>query len=123
MTNGAIFFSGTLTPISYYMKGILGNDEYKTLELTSPFDSNNLKLLVNSNISIRYKNRTNTLMDVIKYINQFVDKKIGNYIVYVPSFEYLYMLKDNFRNNKINLIFQEGSMDKIDKENFLNCFK
>ena len=123
MTNGAIFFSGTLTPISYYMKGILGNDEYKTLELTSPFDSNNLKLLVNSNISIRYKNRTNTLMDVIKYINQFVDKKIGNYIVYVPSFEYLYMLKDNFSNNKINLIFQEGSMDKIDKENFLNCFK
>lgn len=119
---GTVLFSGTLTPINYYKKMILGSEEYDSIELISPFERNNLKVLVNSKISTKYKDRQNTLGLVIKNINDFITYKNGNYIVYVPSFEYLRLLKVRYKNNDINIIYQNETMNNDEKINFLNQF-
>jgi len=121
-TKGSLFFSGTLTPMNYYKKAILGNDEYQDLIVDSPYDKDNLLVLYNNKISIRYKDRENSLQNVITLINSFISSKIGNYIVYVPSFAYLHMLKNNYINDDINLLYQNDQMSKADKDNFLLNF-
>ena len=120
---GAILFSGTLTPIDYYKKILLGNNEYESIEVASPFEKNNLKVLINSNVSTKYKDRMNTIEDVIKNIKEFISYKKGNYIVYVPSFEYLRLLKFKLKNSSFKVIFQDELMNNDEKINFLNMFK
>ncbi len=119
---GTILFSGTLTPIDYYKKMIFGNTEYNSIELVSPFEKNNLKILVNSKISTKYKDRQYTLDQVIENIDNFVSYRKGNYIVYVPSFEYLRMIKFRYKNNNVNIIYQDESMKNNEKNEFLSKF-
>jgi len=121
--NGTIFFSGTLTPIDYYQKAILGSSNYDKLIVSSPFDKENLLVLYDKSISIRYKDRENSLKDVMNTITAFVSNKVGNYITFVPSFAYLKMLKDTFSNEKVNVYFQSDEMTNKDKTLFLSKFK
>lgn len=123
-SNGAIFFSGTLTPIDYYEKAILGEDTYQSKNFASPFEKNHLLLLVNNKISTKYKDRLFTIGKVIENIEIFISAKIGNYIIYVPSFEYLNLLKERLnQDNSINYIFQNANMDNGEKIAFLENFK
>src|SRR5574344_324719 len=121
--NGAIFFSGTLTPINYYEKAIFGRDDFTNLLVSSPFNKDNLLVLYDKSISIRYKDREKSLYGVIDRINTFISSKIGNYIVYVPSFAYLKMLKDVYINENVNVYYQNGEMTNKDKNLFLDNFK
>ena len=121
--DGTILFSGTLTPIDYYKKSLFTNGEYESIELTSPFEDCNLKVLINAEISIKYKDRLETLDLVIKNINTFITRKVGNYIVYVPSFEYLRLIRNKYRNSKINMFFQDELMGNNEKTEFLTKFK
>ncbi len=121
--NGAIFFSGTLTPINYYEKAIFGRDDFANLLVSSPFNKDNLLVLYDKSISIRYKDREKSLYGVIDRINSFISSKIGNYIVYVPSFAYLKMLKDVYINENVNVYYQNGEMTNKDKNLFLDNFK
>lgn len=121
-TCGAVFFSGTLTPIDYYMKSILGSNNFNTLELGSPFPKENFDLLVNNRISIRYKNRNETIVDVANLIDNFISNKIGNYIVFVPSFAYLTLLKEHLSLKNSQVFFQDNRMTNLDKELFLGNF-
>ena len=118
---GTLFFSATLTPINYFEKVTLNNDEYKTISIPSPFNENNFKLIINDKISIKYKDRDKTLEEVCKEIDIFVSSKIGNYLVFVPSFEYSSKLEKMLLNDE-RYIFQRASMTNKDKDEFLTNF-
>ena len=119
---GALFFSATLTPIEYFEKVTLNSQDKKFLSLPSPFSSDNFLLLINDNVSIKYKDRDKTLEEVAKEIDVFISKKIGNYIIFVPSFEYLNKIKKFFENDD-RFIFQTSSMKNSEKNAFLSSFK
>lgn len=119
---GALFFSATLTPIDYFQKVTLNKTDKKFLSLSSPFNPENFKLIINDNISIKYKDRDKTLLEVAGEINAFVSKKVGNYIIFVPSFEYLNKLKPLLKEN-VDFVYQKSSMNNDDKNNFLEKFK
>ena len=122
--DGTIFFSGTLTPIDYYKKSILGDDLYESKSFSSPFNKNNLLVTVNNDISVKYNSRKQTINDVVDNIKDFVHSKVGNYIVYVPSFEYLRLLQYNLNiDGNINVIYQNSNMSNDEKTNFLNNFE
>lgn len=123
-TNGSIFFSGTLSPLNYYEKVIIGTNDSRKILLKSPFDVENFNLLINTNTSILYSKRKETLNLVIDYINNFINAKLGNYLIFAPSFEYLSMLKEfmPLHKNK-KLIFQSRYMSQKEKDNFIKNFK
>lgn len=121
--NGTVFFSATLSPITYYKKLILGNEDYSDCLIPSPFNPNNLKILVNDSISLLYKDRMATINEVLIEIGEFTNKKIGNYIVYAPSFEYLDLIKQKINFHNKHLFFQEKMMTKIEKDDFVNSFE
>lgn len=119
---GAVLFSATFSPLDYFETLLLESPIYDTLSLPSPFDKNNLRVLVNNSISIKYKDRLLTLNEVVKEILTFVDFKVGNYIIFAPSFEYLNNLKSLLIKDD-RFVFQDKNMTKEDKDNFLDYFK
>lgn len=119
---GTLFFSATLTPIDYFQKVNLNRDGFKTISLPSPFNPNNFFLIINDNISIKYKDRDKTLEEVVKEINIFVSKNVGNYLIFVPSFEYSRKIEKYFINDS-RFVFQTTTMTNKDKDEFLANFK
>lgn len=121
--SGSVFFSATLAPLSK-MKIILGggNDD-ATFSLPSPFPKENL-LILRSNTSTYYTDREKTLNSIASLIVELVNSHKGNYIVYLPSYEYLDMMKFELENlNADNLLVQSRNMSDSEKNDFINKFK
>lgn len=117
-----IIFSATLSPSKYYVDMIGGTKSDPLLTLPSPFPRENLDLLIAPKVSVKYKNRNQTYNEVANYIDAFVKGHIGNYFVYVPSYEYLDNLAPYLQDKEYTLLIQERDMSEIDKEHFLSCF-
>ncbi len=101
----SIFFSATLTPLRYYRQILGGNaEEDKLLLLDSPFSIDNFNLFVSGNLSMKYTLRDNNISKICEYIHATINNKLGNYIVFFPSYAYL---------NKVCDIYETQYDDKI----------
>ena len=118
------YFSATLSPINYYVQTLGGDTHLEPiLMLDSPFDKEHLKVYTVPKVSVKYRNRENTYEIVGDYIKTFIDAKIGNYLIYVPSYEYLdNLLSRNKFDPSINILIQSPDMDELSKEEFLDHF-
>ncbi len=123
LVKARILFSATLSPIDYYVDVLGGNEETPVLLLPSPFKQENLCFMVAPTISTKYKSRDNTYTKVASFIKTFVDGKIGNYLVYFPSYEYLEKITPYLYFDKdTELLIQERGMEDFDKTVFLAKF-
>lgn len=118
----AIFFSGTLSPVSYYMNALTGEGKHPTLLLPSPFPPENFRLLIAPHVSIRYKDRDRTYGEVSSYLKAFVEHKIGNYFLYFPSYEYLEKIKPYLSFPNAIVYEQKRDMSDAEREDFLSNF-
>jgi len=119
---GSILFSATLTPIEYYINTIGGDENTPYLKLPSPFDKNNLCLLVRSDISTRYKDRDRSYHDIAASIKAVCKEKVGNYLVFFSSYQYLINVLNVFGETEYNVIVQNKDMSNKDREQFLSSF-
>lgn len=118
-----IIFSATLSPSDYYLR-MIGNDNLlPMLSLKSPFHKDNLCVMVAPKISVKYKDRDNTMAKVSECIKSAVKMKTGNYIIYAPSFDYLNKLLPYLNFDDTELIVQQKDMSELDKESFLAHFE
>ena len=119
----SIFFSATLEPFQYFIKALGGDSNDYRLRLSSPFPKENLEVYLYAG-NTRYKQRERTLPRICSEINKFVREVEGNYMVFFPSYEYMYKaydyLKENIDSNR--LMIQSGEMNENDKEKFLDEF-
>ncbi len=120
----AVFFSATLTPLSYFIDILGGDKEDYNINLTSPFDNNKLCLLVEDRVSTKYKNRENSYDKIVEIVKAAIDKKQGNYMVYFPSYKYMNEVYTRFteRYPDIYTMPQQSSMSEEEREEFLNKF-
>ena len=119
----SIIFSATLTPFNYYNELFFNNDNNtNVVAFDSPFDSSRLNLNISQDVSIKYKDRLNTLDAVISQIVAFISAKKGKYFVFVPSYEYLKLLKQKLNIESVDFIYQEKEMKEIDRKNFIANF-
>lgn len=122
--SSAIFFSATLSPMDYFMN-LLGKDDGDyDIRLSSPFPRENLSIMINSNISTRYKDRERTYKKINENIYQFIKRKEGNYMVFFPSYYYMNKVYDIFTEDYplVRSIIQTGGMNESRKEDFLSEF-
>ena len=122
---GSVLFSATLSPSEYYIDLLGGDNETNpSISLESPFPKENLKVLVAPKVSVKYKNREKSYQEVSDYIKLFISQKIGNYFVYLPSYEYLDRLKEYLDLGEgVETHFQEREMSELEKEDFLSSFQ
>lgn len=125
----AVFFSATLSPYEYYRNVIVGKncECAKHIELPSPFPSENLEILIDTSINTSYKYRKQTLPDLCERIYKELRNRTGNYMVFLPSFEYLEMVSNGVSNmlkerSDLKVIKQKPSMNESEKNEYLECF-
>jgi DNA excision repair protein ERCC-2 len=88
--HSVIAMSATLDPIDYY-RSVLGFDGGRTrqLQLDSPFPPDHRQIVIVPGLSTKYKNRTLLYPEYARIVENIVRLKKGNYLVFLPSFEFL----------------------------------
>ncbi|MHA1220081.1 MAG: ATP-dependent DNA helicase, partial [Candidatus Heimdallarchaeaceae archaeon] len=122
--NTAIFYSATLTPLDYFAY-LLGGDKGSTkMQLPSPFPKENLALMLADHISTRYVHREQSYKEIAELILRVTKPKIGNYIIYFPSYVYLENVLEEFEKIKegTEIIVQTQGMTEQQREEFLEKF-
>ena len=120
----AVFFSATLTPIDYYRSLLGGSPEDPLLQLPSPFPPEHLAVLVQDRIRTHFKARAETLADVVEAIRALVEGRPGNYLVYLPSYQYLTAVQEQFHalEPAVPILVQRPGMSEPEREAFLAAF-
>lgn len=119
---GIVFFSATLYPIDYHMN-LLTHQEGKYLEISSPFDPDKLDIIINNQISTKFKNRSDSIDSIIESIEILTEAHEGNYIVFFPSYQYLKMIVDKINNPNYEMIIQENGISEEEKNEIIEKFK
>jgi len=119
-----IFFSATLTPTDYFRRMFGCGEASSDLVLTTPFPHENLCLLV-SGVSTFYRNRRNTRRRVADLICTMVSQKVGNYLIFFPSYAYMAMVLEPFQQQcpHIETLIQRPGLSETGREKFLKRFK
>ena len=120
---GSALFSATLSPFEYYVEE-LGGDVNKdiTLVLDSPFNKDNVLLMIDNGVSTLYKNRNASYSYIVEDIKNFVKSRLGNYFVFFPSYEYMENVY-NLLSGDFEVIKQDRNMDDKQKSEFLSHFE
>lgn len=117
----SVFFSATLTPIRYYGY-LLGAEKYDYFyKLNSPFDSKNLIVLRDSEISTTYRDRKNSIKEICEMLLKFKEKT-GNYIFFFPSYKFMEEVYEKYIKIDSNVLIQNRNMTERDRHEFLEKF-
>ncbi len=158
LSKSTVFFSATLRPFDYYYD-ILGgsrkgddsdekientaypsdissakNGAYldKYIRIGSPFPKENLLPLAICGISTRFKDRDESYEKIANVIFSSVKAKVGNYMVFFPSFRYLECVyeyfdelcrKDGENQRSIKTMCQTSEMSEDERAEFLLEFE
>ncbi len=119
-----VLFSATFQPLDYFVD-ILGGKGAATLELPSPFPTENLCVTVANGVSTRYEDRDRSYRKVANLIAAAVSAKKGNYIVFFPSYDYMENVHEQFaaRFPRVQTILQHRGMKRGEQEAFLESFR
>lgn len=120
---GAVFFSATIYPVDYYQT-LLSKGIGNVSQIPSPFDPDNLKILINDRVNTRYKERENSLAQIAQSIETVVQSKVGNYIAFFPSYQYLNQVKEALNPMiEADIIVQSKQMDASERDQIMSRFK
>ncbi len=119
-----IMFSATLTPPSYFAHTLGGGKQAVTVNFPSPFPRENLCVTVAEGISTRYEDRDRSIKKTASYIAAAVCGKVGNYMVYFPSYAYMEKVANAFctKYPDVPVLMQKRGMTQEQKEQFLDAF-
>ena len=117
-------FSATLMPQAYFqtLMGIAVDARWYQIE--SPFDPANLGVFSTSYISTTYRDRGNSLYELVDTIATVIEQQAGNYLVFLPSFYYLDEVREKFveRYAAVPCVTQTPGMDEQARQDFLQQF-
>lgn len=120
-----IIFSATLLPMEYFKELYGAQEGDYSVNLNSPFDYKNKLTIVGRDISTTYSNRKRTLPKIVDYILECAKSKVGNYLVFFPSYEYMLMVYEEIKRQDIDFSIraQSNDMNEEEKEEFLALFE
>lgn len=122
---GAVLFSATLSPLPYYQDVLGGSENSLAYRLASPFDPKHQAVIVTGNIQTTYKQRQQSLPEVIASLTVMCGAQPGHYLVFLPSYAYLTQVAEAFEaaNPDMKVVKQVGTMDAEARAQFLDHFR
>jgi len=121
----SIFFSATLLPIHYYREQLAGREDDYAIYAPSPFSPSKRLLMIGRDVSTKYTRRGPAMYEKIaKYILAFAGGRVGNYMVFFPSYRMMEDVKEYLLQAEDILLYaQTASMSEEARENFLEHFQ
>lgn len=119
----AVFFSATLSPLSYF-KDLLGGDaETDGISFDSPFRADQMKLSILGH-DVTFKGRSASLARVADDLAQHVRGSSGNHLIFCPSMQYLSEIEPLLKERlpDVSLFSQTSLMDEAQRSLFLERF-
>ncbi|WP_219834524.1 ATP-dependent DNA helicase [Paenibacillus sp. R14(2021)] len=127
-----VFFSATLTPLSYYMDMLGSDDEGDySVVIPSPFSREQLDVFI-SPLSTRYQDRERTKEPIVSLISRITGQRKGNYLLFFPSYAYMNDAYERFAVQQEKrpaeaeapkTIVQGTRMTEAEREQFLAAFQ
>jgi DNA excision repair protein ERCC-2 len=123
--SAAIFFSATLTPISFFRENFGCHPDARGLRLASPFPPAHLQVHIDRQTSILYRDRERTCHRVVEAIHCMVRCQKGNYLFFFPSYAYMNRIHGAFQQRcpDVNTLLQAEAMSESEREGFLDRFE
>lgn len=120
----AVLFSATLSPDEYYTRMLAMSDNDSYLCVPSPFDIDNFLVLV-AKADTRLKERENSLAAILGIINKAADVKAGNYIAFFPSYSYMKLAYNAYRNTypEHKIMIQKENLTEPERDALLASFE
>ena len=116
-------FSATLLPIRYYMEQLGGKKEDYAVYAPSSFDIENRLIMVASDVSTKFTRRNQKEYNkIVEYIKSFISLRIGNYLVFFPSYQMMQTIYDMVEGEIEGLVIQSNNMTEEERELFLDEF-
>lgn len=123
--NATIFFSATLLPISYYKNLLSTQKDNYAVYAQSAFEQEQRLLLFGSDVSSKYTRRTIAEYErIAAYIENTVQVKKGNYMVFFPSYKMMEQVYEVFCQKacEVDSLMQHVGMKEAEREAFLEAF-
>lgn len=124
----SILFSATFLPIQYYKELLGGEAEDYEVYAKSVFDQEKRALLIADDVTSKYSRRSDEEYErIVRYIDEIVRNRHGNYMVFCPSYSFMQRLYDlyeeRFADEEKECILQQEFMSEEDREAFLGRFR
>lgn len=118
-------FSATLSPADFYRETLGLPHKTAWIDVQSPFLAGQLEVHAVRNISTRWKHRDDSLQPIAQLMAQQYEKRPGNYLAFVSSYDYLQKLAALFRRSfpHIAVWEQTRNMDEAGRGIFLARFQ
>lgn len=120
-----VFFSGTLSPMHFFKTSFGCNSETRELILPSPFDPDNLHVLIAGRLSTLFRHREHSRQAVADMIHTLIQHKKGNYLCYFPSYAYMKLVYTCFTATypEVPNIVQTAGMSEFERNAYLEAFQ
>jgi len=120
----AIFFSATLSPMGYFTRLLARGGAPTTLVQPSSFPAENLCVAVADRVPATYRDRGASLSRVAELAAEVVRARAGNYMIYLPSYDYLAAVREAFEAivAGVRVLAQSPGMTDAERERFLRAF-
>ncbi|UKS25836.1 ATP-dependent DNA helicase [Paenibacillus sp. HWE-109] len=121
-----VFFSATLSPLSYFMDTLGAGEEDYSVTVPSPFSKDQLEVFVQP-LSTRYQDRERSREPIARSLYELVTGRTGNYLVFFPSYAYMSSVYEVFTDlaagSEMRVLVQQAQMSEEEREQFLAEFQ
>ncbi|BFM05498.1 ATP-dependent DNA helicase [Halioxenophilus aromaticivorans] len=119
-------YSATLNPANYYLDNLglsdCDSDALHWLQLPSYFPAQHRSVTLVTCVNTRWQNRAESLPQLIATINAVVDSARGNYLLFMPSFEYMDLLLNQIPAEQRRLwVVQPQASSEADRQVFVEA--
>ncbi len=122
-----VFFSATLLPVNYYKQLLCHESDVYAVYTESMFDKKKRRIFIGDDVSSVYKERGLAMYQkYARYIKEITDAKVGNYMVFCPSYQFMKHVEEQFlalNHGESEILMQEASMTESEREAFLGHFE
>jgi Rad3-related DNA helicase len=121
----SVLFSATLTPTEYFADILGGGKKTVSVDFESPFPRENLCVVAVDKISTKYEEREKSYKKIASCIAATVSAKVGNYMVFFPSYGYMEAVHKIFSKKypQVTTLVQKKNMYPSEREAYLSEFR
>jgi DNA excision repair protein ERCC-2 len=118
-----VFFSATLSPLSYFRDLLGGTSETSAFSFDSPFQAEQMQLSILGH-DVTFKGRAASIERVAADLAEHVRQSPGNHLIFCPSMQYLSEIEPLLEERipGIELFSQTSLMDENERTMFLERF-
>jgi len=120
----AVLFSATLSPWQFHVDTLGLPASTAWVDIRSPFDPQQLRVRIVDEVSTRYRDRSRSIAPIASLISLEYERRPGNYLVFLSSFDYLDSVVEHFasRHPDIPCWPQTRQMSETQREDYLQRF-